>query len=103
MDFGYLTTVRCFAGIPWIVMSYNIACQWSINLEEWINIYSDFMWPKILKKVYLVLKFHLPGHIKDCQEKYCMSFHIDVGENDREAPEHSWAISNGVAALTREM
>ncbi|KAK0478646.1 hypothetical protein EDD18DRAFT_1364574 [Armillaria luteobubalina] len=103
MDFGYLTAVKHFAGVPHIVTSYDIACQWSINLEERINIYGDFMQPKIPKKVYLVPKFHLPGHIKDCQEKYCMSFHIHVGENDGEAPERSWAISNGVAASTREM
>ncbi|KAK0502087.1 hypothetical protein EDD18DRAFT_1100581 [Armillaria luteobubalina] len=76
MDFGYLTTIRHFNGIPHIVTSYNIACQWSINLEERINIYGNFMQPKIPNKVYLVPKFHLPGHIKDCQEKYCMSFHI---------------------------
>ncbi len=103
MDFGYLTAVRRFAGVPCIVTSYDIACQWSVNLEERIDIYGDFMRPKIPKKVYLVPKFHLPGHIKDCQEKYCMSFHIHVGENDGEAPERSWAISNGVAASTREM
>ncbi|KAK0467431.1 hypothetical protein IW261DRAFT_1613021 [Armillaria novae-zelandiae] len=103
MDFGYLTAVRHFDGVPRIVTSYDIACQWSINLEERINIYGDVMRPKIPKKVYLVPKFHLPGHIKDCQEKYCMSFHIHVGENDGEAPERSWAISNGVAASTREM
>ncbi|KAK0499952.1 hypothetical protein EDD18DRAFT_1348753 [Armillaria luteobubalina] len=103
MDFSYLTAVRRFAGVPRIVTSYDIACQWSINLEERINIYSDFMQPKIPRKVYLVPKFHLPGHIKDCQEKYCMSFHIHVSENDGEAPECSWAISNGVAASTREM
>ncbi|KAK0490175.1 hypothetical protein EDD18DRAFT_1311108 [Armillaria luteobubalina] len=88
MDFGYLTAIRHFAGVPRIITSYDIACQWSINLEE---------------HVYLVPKFHLPGHIKDCQEKYCMSFHIHVGENDGEVPECSWAISNGVAASTREM
>ncbi|KAK0493690.1 hypothetical protein EDD18DRAFT_1356144 [Armillaria luteobubalina] len=103
MDYGYLTAMKCYAGVPHLVTSYNIACQWSINLEERINIYGDFLHPQIPKKVYLVPKFHLPGHIKDCQEKYCMSFHIHVGENDGEAPEHSWAISNGVAASMREM
>ncbi|KAK0237349.1 hypothetical protein EDD85DRAFT_791018 [Armillaria nabsnona] len=81
MVFGYLTPVRHFAGVPCIVTSYDI----------------------IPKKVYLVPKFHLPGHIKDCQEKYCMSFHIHVGTNDGEAPERSWAISNAVAASMREM
>ncbi|KAK0481025.1 hypothetical protein EDD18DRAFT_1085717 [Armillaria luteobubalina] len=103
MDFGYLTAVKRFTGIPCIIMSYNIVCQWSINLEEWIDIYGDVMQPKIPKKIYLVPKFHLLGHIKDCQEKFCMSFHIHVGENDGEAPEWSCTISNGVAALTREM
>ncbi|KAK0490076.1 hypothetical protein EDD18DRAFT_1358694 [Armillaria luteobubalina] len=103
MDYGYLTAVKRFAGVPRLVTLYDIACQWSINLKEHIDIYRDFMCPKIPKKVYLVPKFHLPGHIKDCQEKYCMSFHIHVGENDSKAPEHSWAISNGVAASTREM
>ncbi|KAK0477741.1 hypothetical protein EDD18DRAFT_1312696 [Armillaria luteobubalina] len=103
MDFGYLTAIRRFAGVPRIIMSYDIACQWSINLEECVDIYGNFLQPKIPEKVYLVLKFHLPGHIKDCQEKYCVSFHIHVGENDREAPERSWEISNGVAASMREM
>ncbi|KAK0488218.1 hypothetical protein EDD18DRAFT_1335263 [Armillaria luteobubalina] len=79
MDYRYLTAVKRFAGVPRLVTSYDIACQWSINLEERIDIYGDFMRPKIPKKVYLVPKFHLPGHIKDCQEKYCMSFHIHVG------------------------
>ncbi|KAK0488128.1 hypothetical protein EDD18DRAFT_1110504 [Armillaria luteobubalina] len=41
-------------------------------------------------------KFHLPGHIEECQEKYCMSFHTKVGNNDGEAPER-------VAASMREM
>ncbi|KAK0471765.1 hypothetical protein IW261DRAFT_1571641 [Armillaria novae-zelandiae] len=86
MDLGYLTVVKRFAGIPHIVTSYDIACQWSVNLEERINIYGDFMRPKIAEK-----------------EKYCMSFHIHVGENDGEAPERSWAISNGVAASMREI
>ncbi|KAK0472663.1 hypothetical protein IW261DRAFT_1553319 [Armillaria novae-zelandiae] len=103
MDYGYLTTIRHFAGVPRIVTLYDIACQWSINLEEQIGIYGDIIRSNIPKKVYLVPKFHLPGHIKDCQEKYCMSFHRHVGENDGEALEHSWAISNGVVASTREM
>ncbi|KAK0478572.1 hypothetical protein EDD18DRAFT_1312571 [Armillaria luteobubalina] len=87
----------------WIVTTYNIACQWSINLEDHINIYGLYMAPLPCDMLYLVPKFHLPGHIKACQEKYCMSFHIHVGNNDGEAPERSWAISNVVAASTWEM
>ncbi|KAK0490177.1 hypothetical protein EDD18DRAFT_1109725 [Armillaria luteobubalina] len=96
MDFGYLSAVKCFDGIPQVVMSYDIACQWSINLDKRIEIYGDHI-------LYLVPKFHLPGHIEECQEKYCMSFHTKVGNNDGEVPERGWAVSNGVAASTHEM
>ncbi|KAK0488249.1 hypothetical protein EDD18DRAFT_1359725 [Armillaria luteobubalina] len=87
MDFGYLSTVKRFDGVPHVVMSYDIACQWSINLEKCIEIYGDHMQPQIPKNLYLVPKFHLPRHIEECQEKYCMSFHTQVGNNDGEAPE----------------
>ncbi|KAK0477410.1 hypothetical protein IW261DRAFT_1551980 [Armillaria novae-zelandiae] len=103
MDYGYLSAVRRFSGIPRIMTTYDIACQWSINLEDRIKVYGPDMAPPLCNMLYLVLKFHLPGHIKACQKKYCMSFHIHVGNNDSEAPEWSWAISNGVAALTWEM
>ncbi|KAK0470911.1 hypothetical protein IW261DRAFT_1553650 [Armillaria novae-zelandiae] len=90
-------------GVPRIVTTYDIACQWSINLEDRIKVYGPDMAPPLCNMLYLVPKFHLPGHIKACQEKYCMSFHIHVGNNNGKAPERSWAISNGVAASTREM
>ncbi|KAK0465758.1 hypothetical protein IW261DRAFT_1427079 [Armillaria novae-zelandiae] len=89
MDYGYLTAVRRFNGVPCIVTLYDIACQWSINLEDRIKIYSLDMAPPLCCKLYLVPKFHLPGHIKNCQEKF--------------SPEWSWAISNGVVASTWEM
>ncbi|KAK0497920.1 hypothetical protein EDD18DRAFT_1351735 [Armillaria luteobubalina] len=103
MDYGYLSAVRRFSGVPCIVTTYDIACQWSINLEERIKVYGPDMTPPLSSKLYLVPKFHLPGHIKECQEKYCMSFHTHVGNNGGEAPERSWAISNGVVASTCEM
>ncbi|KAK0465848.1 hypothetical protein IW261DRAFT_1426997 [Armillaria novae-zelandiae] len=103
MDYGYLSAVRRFSGVPQIVTTYDIACQWLINLEDCIKVYGPNMAPPLCNMLYLVPKFHLPGHIKACQEKYCMSFHIHVGNNDGKAPEWSWAISNGVAASTQEM
>ncbi|KAK0497447.1 hypothetical protein EDD18DRAFT_1104837 [Armillaria luteobubalina] len=45
MDFGYLSAVKCFNGVPHVVMSYDIACQWSINLEKRIEIYGNHMRP----------------------------------------------------------
>ncbi|PBK60799.1 hypothetical protein ARMSODRAFT_897507, partial [Armillaria solidipes] len=86
-----------------IVTSYDIACQWSINLEDHIQMYGESLRPQISKMLYLVPKFHLPGHIKDCQDKYCISCHIHVGKNDGEASERGWAVSNGMASSTREM
>ncbi|KAK0472593.1 hypothetical protein IW261DRAFT_1424183 [Armillaria novae-zelandiae] len=54
-----------------------------------IKIYGLDMAPLLCHKLYLVPKFHLPGHTKNYQENF--------------SPEWSWAISNGVAASTWEM
>ncbi|KAK0220662.1 hypothetical protein IW262DRAFT_1462008 [Armillaria fumosa] len=43
MDFGYLSAIKHFDGIPQVVMSYDIVCQWSINLDKHIKIYGDHM------------------------------------------------------------
>ncbi|KAK0213555.1 hypothetical protein IW262DRAFT_1301039 [Armillaria fumosa] len=70
MDYGYLSAVKQFSSVPWIVTTYDIACQWSINLEDRIKVYGPNMAPPLCNMLYLIPKFHLPGYIKACQEKY---------------------------------
>lgn len=89
-----------------LVVSYDIACQWSINLKSRLRqIDPDF--PAIdtnrVHVRYMVPKFHLPAHIARCQTRYSFNYSKYVGRTDGEAPERGWAEINPVASSTKEM
>ncbi|KAJ7866849.1 hypothetical protein B0H14DRAFT_3084187 [Mycena olivaceomarginata] len=105
MDYIFFCSI---AGSPLMrfFVSYDIACQWHINIWRQMRHYQDdtltidgtgkFM-------TFLVPKFHLPAHIEACNLKF--SFHLtrDVGQTDGEAPERGWADANPLARSTKEM
>ena len=88
-----------------LVVSYDIACQWSQNSMAHCQSYppNALSQAQDLRVTYLVPKFHLSAHISSCQARYSFNFEPFVGRMDGEAPEHAWADSNGVATSTREM
>ncbi|KAJ7243627.1 hypothetical protein B0H12DRAFT_1022985, partial [Mycena haematopus] len=87
-------------------ISYDIACQWHLNL--WIRMmnYEDATLTVVGDKMYftfLVPKFHLPAHIEACNLKYSFNLTRFVGQTDGEAPERGWADANPLARSTKEM
>lgn len=89
-----------------IVLSYDIACQWSIKLDDRNRIYQPDVASSLLSTlniIFLVPKFHLNAHIQRCQLDYSFNLIPGVGRTDGEAPERAWAESNAMAASTREM
>jgi hypothetical protein len=104
MDYFLLSTLR-YREYKRLVISYDIACQWSRKLSTRCDIYpenplSSSICPDIL---YLVPKFHLPAHISACQISYSFNLSPGVGRTDGEAPERGWAAANAIATSTREM
>ncbi|KAJ7091732.1 hypothetical protein C8R44DRAFT_891305 [Mycena epipterygia] len=88
-----------------LFVSYDIACQWHINI-----------WTRMLKydneelmvdgdkfMTFLIPKFHLPAHIEACNLKFSFNLTRDVGQTDGEAPERGWADTNPLARSTKEM
>ena len=104
MDYFFLSSLAG-ADIVHLVVSYDIACQWSIHLWDRMKTYDHRLqldntgW----NIVFAVPKFHLPAHIKRCQTAFSFNFLPQVGRTDGEAPERGWADINPVAASTREM
>ena len=88
-----------------LVVSYDIACQWSRNINRRCDKYppNAISSGDIDEIVYLVLKFHLPAHINQCQVDYSFNLVPHVGRTDGEAPECGWAAINSVATSTKEM
>lgn len=88
-----------------LVVSYDIACQWSVKIWERMVQYSRRLHfdQNGRKVVFLVPKFHLPAHIEKCQTSFSFNLTPKVGRTDGEAPERGWADINRVATSTREM
>lgn len=104
MDYLFLSSIL---GCMLLVfnISYDICCQWSINLVARMAEYpQEYQWDMTsVVWTYLVPKFHLPAHVERCQTAYSFNYTPHVGRTDGEAPERGWADINAVAGSTKEM
>ncbi|KAG6914738.1 hypothetical protein DXG01_015688 [Tephrocybe rancida] len=107
-DFVFLYSLkdRAITEFTVIMVSYNIVCQWSVNLWERMRTYRhELFTDENGKKAFrfLIPKFHLPGHILKCQTIYSFNYNHNVGRTDGEGIERGWSNINPVATSTREM
>ena len=105
MDFLFFSSLRNHQ-LSTLIVSYDIACQWSKSLwwQRMIKLPSNYhLARKQMSVVFLVPKFHLPAHIPRCQVAYSFNFTPHVGRTDGEAPERGWANINPAASSTKEM
>ena len=87
------------------VISYDIACQWSINLYKQMFAldHEFFLFDDTRYIRFLVPKFHLPAHVERCQTTFSFNYAKNVGRTDGESPEPGWVKLNVLAPSTREM
>jgi len=104
MDFILFSTL---AGImTWLMISYDIACQWSRNLKKRARQLPLWMQPAhhILDTItYVIPKFHIYGHGLACQTRYSLNFLPYSARTNGEEPERWWAHINPVSMSTKEM
>jgi hypothetical protein len=89
-----------------IVLSYDINCQFSVNLWKRFETL-----PKDLKDTptppcdwtHCIPKMHILGHICICQLIYSLNYICGCGRTCSECIERMWALMNGIALSTREM
>ena len=90
------------------VISYDIVCQWSVNLCERMKNYVEesdnfFLFREDSSVTYLVPKFHLPAHVAKCRTRFSFNLTKGVGRTEGEAPERGWVGPNALAPSTKEM
>jgi hypothetical protein len=86
-----------------IKISYDIACQWSINLHSRFEAQHEDVDLSEFSITHLVPKFHLPAHGAKCQARYSFNYTRGVGRTHGETVEQEWAYINLAALSTREM
>ncbi|KAF7369403.1 CxC2 domain-containing protein [Mycena venus] len=104
LDFLLLSAVMAFA-MAWLVVSYNIACQYSSKFWQRM--------PKLPKRLHLkiaqenviwkVPNFHLPAHKPPCHSPFSFHYMFGAGKNHGEGVEQNWSFSNGAAPSTKLM
>lgn len=88
-----------------IVLSYDIACQFTINFEKRMKDFPPTFRLDLLQTliIFLVPKFHLAAHGTACQIPFAFNFQPQVGRTYGEGIEGNWAETNHTALMTREM
>lgn len=103
MDYFLLSSLKINTP-PRLVVSYDIACQWSRNLAKRVQLYpTNPLSDGRMNITTLVPKFHLPAHVMECQTSFSFNLVPGVGRTDGEAPERGWSEINAVASSTKEM
>ena len=93
MDYFLLSSLHEYY-LCHIVISYDIAFQWSQNLKSHCSTYGRNIFSNSpnLEVTYLVPKFQLPAHITKCQEEFSFNFTRHVGRTDGKSPERGWVV-----------
>lgn len=109
MDIAVCNGMRPFieSGVPRVVLSYDVACKYSVNFKKRVmpadeskTALLDNCPPQI---TFLVPKFHLEGHVKECADRYSFNFTEGVGRMSGELVETPWAALNRLQASTTTM
>ncbi|KAF7300835.1 hypothetical protein MKEN_01309400 [Mycena kentingensis (nom. inval.)] len=105
MDYMFFRSISGSELVQYFV-SYDIACQWHVNLWERMAAYDNELLTidsGAKYFVFLVPKFHLPAHIEDCNIQFSFNLTRFVGMTDGEAPERGWSATNALAGSTMNM
>ncbi|KAF8326255.1 hypothetical protein F5887DRAFT_900090 [Amanita rubescens] len=105
MDYLFYSGLKN-ATIKSMVVSYDIACQWSIKFHTRMKTCFPAEWPINSSDVhlrFLVPKFHLPAHIHKCHQDFSFNYTPNVGRTEGEAPERGWSKINALSYSTKEM
>jgi hypothetical protein len=104
MDYLFFSSML-HAYFIWLVMSYDIVCQWYVHLWERMLGFPDRLHIDLEGKevTFLVPKFHLPAHVEKCQTEFSFNLTRGIGCTDGEAPERGWSDINPLSAQTKQM
>jgi hypothetical protein len=97
MDYLILCVILAMTLTSFLI-SYDIACIWSKNFFSRVSTYDTALHlPASVNLVFLVPKFHLPVHIKECWSTFSFNYQNYTARTDGEGIERVWAWLNCIA------
>lgn len=106
MGYILLSAIKTSCAEWWrYVISYDIACQFSIHFAERMQDFPIDFQIRVTdcEIIFLIPKFHLPAHGSKCHIRYAFNFKTGVGRTYGEGIEGNWSEMNFASLMTREM
>ncbi|KAJ3551391.1 hypothetical protein NM688_g4727 [Phlebia brevispora] len=105
MDYIVISALRRLGELPPLVLSYDIVCQWAINLYTRINEFSDESRLRLDDKdiQFAIPMYHFRAHKEKGHNQYSLHLMEGVGRSCCEGIERNWPKHEETAASTREM
>lgn len=105
MDWALLWVFRWLCGLPWLLLIYDIMCQYCVNVRRRFQGSPFLEWPSTLTTfVGAIGQFHIHGHKSSCFPRYSVNFVQGAGVQDGEILETLWAgiegVSNSILGMT---
>lgn len=105
MDYIFLSSIVGVCVALFLVVSYDIACQFFKNFFDHMRSMPPRLQTTIPQSAILakVPKAHLPMHNKSCQGPYSFNYTVGVGRTASEGIETNWSVLNKAAPSVKEM
>ncbi|KAJ7062990.1 hypothetical protein B0H15DRAFT_794749 [Mycena belliarum] len=104
MDYILLSSVLGIAAL-YLTISYDIACQWQVNLPHRMLAMPEHMRLNLEETTVMfgLPVWHAAAHERECQTQNSLSYQPGVGRTDGEGIERTWSVLNPLAWATKEM
>ncbi|KAJ7820051.1 hypothetical protein B0H13DRAFT_1661106, partial [Mycena leptocephala] len=104
MDYILLSAILGITAL-YLAVSYDIACQWQVNLSKRMSAMPEHMRLDLEKTtvLYGLPVWHAAAHEKNCQVQNSLTYLEGVGRTDGEGIERTWSHLNPLAWATKEM
>jgi hypothetical protein len=104
MDYSFCQAVsQTAADIPRVLLMYDIACQYCVNLWDRVGRSSYLSLPPDLEILKAIGVWHVHGHVSECFPRYYPGFVPGSGHVDGEIIETLWSHLNQISGSTRGM
>ncbi|PBK59169.1 hypothetical protein ARMSODRAFT_983262 [Armillaria solidipes] len=103
MDYVFGSALQPFAGLLSMIISYDIACQWFVHLDERMKNWPEEIPPPSAKLTPAIPKFHEPAHKQDNHQEFSCNYIKGMAASDCEVPERIWGPNNAIGNSTKTM
>lgn len=107
MDYVFVMSVIAdiLAGVCRLLISYDVACQWIVNLQKRLNSYGPTLCidlEELSRFRVAIPKFHLVGHGASCQVPFNLMLMDGVGLTHGEGVETIWSHASALQTWSQE-